>query len=214
MYLVSRPEIASASALRGGTIGHGGTRGSHWQATVAMVRHLGLDPAQDVQLISTGDVEKGVAMLLSGSAAAVTLTPPYDSLAVKEGYHRLVDAGAVLGYQPETGLVAPRTKLAQNPAQVRNVVRALLRGVRYQRDHPADVIALVQRDWDLDADIARLVADSMLPVFNPTGELPDEVFKPVLDNALKEAGVTATDLTVPDIVDWTFVRDARQTLQP
>jgi hypothetical protein len=36
-------------------VGHGGTRGADWAATVAMLRHHGLDAGRDVQLISTTD---------------------------------------------------------------------------------------------------------------------------------------------------------------
>jgi NitT/TauT family transport system substrate-binding protein len=214
IYLVSRPEVTDANSLRGGVVGHGGTRGTHWQATVAMVRSLGLDPAQDVQLLSTGDVEKGVAMLLSGAAAAVTLTPPYDSIAVKDGYHRLVDAGEVMESLPETGLVAPRGKLSRDPEQIRRMVRGILKGVRYLRDHQDDATALIQKDWDLDRETARLAAQSMIPVFNPRGEVPDQALQSQLDNGLREAGIASTDLTVKDLADWTFVREVRQGLQP
>jgi hypothetical protein len=30
LYLISRPDIVDAKALRGGSIGHGGTRGAHY----------------------------------------------------------------------------------------------------------------------------------------------------------------------------------------
>jgi ABC-type nitrate/sulfonate/bicarbonate transport system substrate-binding protein len=212
MYLVSRPDVTDGNTLRGGVVGHGGTRGTHWQAAVAMVRSLGLDPAQDVQLISTGDVEKGVAMLLSGSAAAVGLTPPYDSIAVKEGYRRLVDAGEVLESLPETGLVGPRAKLSGNPEQIRRMIRALLKGVRYLREQPADVIALIQKDWELDRETARLAAESMQPVFNPQGEVPDQAMQTMLDNGAREAGLAAPPVSVRDVADWSFVREARAGL--
>jgi ABC-type nitrate/sulfonate/bicarbonate transport system substrate-binding protein len=214
IYLVSRPEITTASALRGGIIGHGGTRGAHWQATVAMVKYLGLDPTQDVQLVSTGDVEKGVAMLLSGAAAAVTLTPPYDSLAVKEGAHRLVDGGQVLDNLPETGLVALRAKRERDPDQIRRVIRAFLKGVRYAREHSEDVIALIQKDWDLDRESARLVAENTVPVFNSRGEVADGVIQTLLDSGRHEVGIGGSDLTVKDVADWTFVREARVDLSP
>jgi ABC-type nitrate/sulfonate/bicarbonate transport system substrate-binding protein len=212
LYLISRPDVLDASALRGGTIGHGGTRGAHWQATVAMVKSLGLDPEQDVQLISTGDVEKGIAMLFSGSAAAVTLSPPYDSMAVKNGYYRLVDSADVLDNLPATGLVTHRSKLQQNPEQIRRVLRALLRAVQYGRDHLDDDVALIQRDWDLDRDTARLVATTIVPVFNPMGEVSDQILDTALDNARRDAGVAASGITARDIADWTFVREARATV--
>ena len=90
LYLISRPDIKDAKTLRGGIIGHGGTRGSHYHATVAMVKTLGLDADKDVKLLSTIDVTQGMVALLSGTVAAATLSPPYDSIAVRKGYNRLV----------------------------------------------------------------------------------------------------------------------------
>jgi ABC-type nitrate/sulfonate/bicarbonate transport system substrate-binding protein len=82
LYLISRPDIKDAKALRGGIIGHGGSRGSHYHATVAMVRHLGLDADKHVKIISTIDVTQGLTALFSGAVAGTTLSPPYDSMAV------------------------------------------------------------------------------------------------------------------------------------
>ena len=41
-------------------------RGSHYHATVAMVKYLGLDAEKDVKLISTIDVTQGLTALFSG----------------------------------------------------------------------------------------------------------------------------------------------------
>jgi ABC-type nitrate/sulfonate/bicarbonate transport system substrate-binding protein len=83
LYLISRPDIKDAKGLRGGLIGHGGSRGSHYHATVAMVKYLGLDAEKDVKLISTIDVTQGLTALFSGAVAARTLSPPYDAMAVR-----------------------------------------------------------------------------------------------------------------------------------
>ena len=90
LYLISRPDIKDAKGLRGGLIGHGGSRGSHYHATVAMVKYLGLDAEKDVKLISTIDVTQGLTALFSGAVAASTLSPPYDAMAVRKGFNRLV----------------------------------------------------------------------------------------------------------------------------
>ena len=136
LYLISRADIKDAKALRGGVIGHGGTRGSHYHATVAMVKHLGLDADKDVKLISTIDVTQGLTALFSGNVAATTLSPPYDSIAVRKGYNRLVMGPDILPRYLENGLVLRRVKLRENPDQVRRFLRALLRGLHYALDHP------------------------------------------------------------------------------
>jgi predicted TIM-barrel fold metal-dependent hydrolase len=77
LYLIARPDIKDAKALRGGIIGHGGTRGSHYHATVAMVRHLGLDPEKDVKLISTIDVTQGLTARFSGGEQYIVFGSDY-----------------------------------------------------------------------------------------------------------------------------------------
>ena len=68
-----------------------------------MVKHLGLDADKDVKLISTIDVTQGLTALFSGNVAATTLSPPYDSIAVRKGYNRLVMGPDILPRYLETG---------------------------------------------------------------------------------------------------------------
>ena len=164
LYLISRPDIKDAKSLRGGVIGHGGTRGSHYHATVTMVKHLGLDAEKDVQLISTIDVTQGMTALFSGNVAATTLSPPYDSIAVRKGYNRLVMGPEILPRYLENGLVLRRAKLRDNPDQVRRFLRALIRGLHYALDHPkrsrrADSKRLEPRPRDRAKRLRRSDAD-------------------------------------------------------
>jgi NitT/TauT family transport system substrate-binding protein len=212
MYLISRSDVVDANTLRGGVIGHGGTRGSHWFAAVEMVKHLGLDPEKDVQLLSTGDVEKGFAALYSGQMAAVVLTPPFDSRAVAGGYRRLVNGPEILPRYPESGLIAHKAKLQENPDEVRRVLRGILKGLYYTRDHVDQAIALVQRDWDLDRDAARIAVEAVLPAYNLEGEIPDELMRTAIQRALQEVSAPPASFTPRDFADWTYVREARRAL--
>ena len=175
LYLITRPDIKDAKALRGGIIGHGGTRGSHYHATVAMVKYLGLDADKDVQLISTIDVTQGMTALLSGTVAGATLSPPYDSIAVRKGYNRLVVGPDILPRFAENGLVVRRAKLRDNPDQVRRFLRALIRGLQYAIDRPNEAVALIQKEWNLDRETAQTAYDAAIPTYNLRGETSDEL---------------------------------------
>lgn len=206
LYLISRPDIKDAKTLRGGIIGHGGTRGSHYHATVAMVKHLGLDADKDVKLISTIDVTQGMIALLSGSVAATTLTPPYDSIAVRKGYNRLVLGPEVLPRFVENGLVLRRAKLRDNPDQVRRFLRAMIRGLHYAMDHPNDAIALIQKEWNLDRETAQTAYDAAMPTYNLRGEVSDELIAASIKRAQLDAKITQSNFAPKDFVDWTTVR--------
>lgn len=212
LYLITRPEIKDARALRGGIIGHGGTRGSHYHATVAMLKHLGLDAEKDVQLISTIDVTQGMAALLSGTVAGATLSPPYDSIAVRKGYNRLVLGPEVLPRFAENGLVVRRAKLRDNPEQVRRFLRAMIRGLHYAMDRPNDAVALIQKDWNLDRDTAQTAYDAAISTYNLRGEASDEIVAAAIKRAQQDAKITQSNFAPKDFVDWNIVRSIQREL--
>jgi NitT/TauT family transport system substrate-binding protein len=213
LYLISRPEIADAKSMRGGIIGHGGTRGAHYHATVAMVKHLGLDPEKDVQLISTMDVTQGMTALFSGRVAATTLSPPYDSMAVRKGYNRLVSGPDVLAKFIENGLVTGKAKIRDHPDQVRRMLRALLRGLQSTLDHSNEAIAMVQKEWNLDRDAARIVYDAVTPTYNLKGETSDEIVVASINRALQDAKIARSDFGPKDFVNWSIIREVQRELK-
>lgn len=213
LYLISRPEIKDAKGLRGGVIGHGGTRGSHYHATVAMVKHLGLDADKDVKLISTIDVTQGLTALFSGNVAATTLSPPYDSIAARKGYNRLVMGPDILPRYLENGLVLRRVKLRENPDQVRRFLRALIRGLHYALDHPNESVALIQKDWNLDRETAQNAYDVAMPTYNMRGDASDELVAASIKRALQDAKIAHSNFAPKDFVDWTIVHGVQRELK-
>jgi ABC-type nitrate/sulfonate/bicarbonate transport system substrate-binding protein len=213
LYLISRPNIKDAKSLRGGVIGHGGTRGSHYHATVTMVKHLGLDAEKDVQLISTIDVTQGMTALFSGNVAATTLSPPYDSMAVRKGYNRLVMGPEILPRYLENGLVLRRAKLRDNPDQVRRFLRALIRGLHYALDHPNEAVALIQKDWNLDRETAQNAYDVAMPTYNMRGDASDELVAASIKRALLDARISQSNFAPKDFVDWNIVRQVQRELK-
>jgi NitT/TauT family transport system substrate-binding protein len=213
LYLISRPDIADAKSMRGGIIGHGGTRGAHYHATVAMVKHLGLDPEKDVQLISTLDVTQGMTALFSGRVAATTLSPPYDSMAVRKGYNRLVSGPDVLAKFIENGLVTGKAKIRDHPDQARRMLRALVKGLQYTLDHSNEAVALVQKEWNLDKDAARIVYEAVVPIYNLKGETSDEIVAASIKRALQDAKIAQSDFAPKDFVNWSIIRDVQRELK-
>lgn len=213
LYLISRPDIKDAKALRGGLVGHGGTRGSHYHATVTMVKHLGLDADKDVKLISTIDVTQGMLALYSGNVTATKLSPPYDSMAVRKGYNRLVMGSEVLPRFLENGLVLRRAKLRDNADQVRRFLRALVRGLHYAQDHPSEAVALIQKDWNLDRDTAQNAYDVAMPTYNLRGDASDELVMASIKRALQDAKISQSNFAPKDFVDWTIARGVIRDLE-
>lgn len=213
LYLISKPDIKDAKGLRGGVIGHGGTRGSHYHAAVAMVKYLGLDPDTDVKLISTIDVTQGLTALFSGAVAATTLSPPYDSMAVRKGFTRLVSGPEILPRFAENGLVTRRAKLRDDPNQVRRMLRALVRGLQYAADRPSEAVALIEKEWSLDRETARLAYDAAIAAYNFTGEAPDDIVSAAIKRAEQDAKMSQSAFAPKDFVDWNLIRTVQHELK-
>ena len=199
--------------LRGVIIGHGGSRGSHYHATVAMVKYLGLDADKDVKLISTIDVTQGLTALFSGAVGAATLSPPYDSIAVRKGFKRLVSGPDILPRFVENGLVVRRAKLKDNPDQIRRMLRALVRGLHYGIDRPSDAVALIQKDWNLERETAQEAYDAAIPTYNLKGEGGDEIIAAAIKRAQQDAKITASNFAPKDYVDWTLIRTVQREIK-
>jgi NitT/TauT family transport system substrate-binding protein len=213
IYLISQPYITSVQALRGGVIAHGGSRGTHYFATVAMLRHFGMDPERDVQLLSVTDVAQGIAALYADRVVAVTLVPPFDAMAVSKGYQRLVVGADVLARFPEGGLTTQRWRLREHRDQARRLVRASLRSVYYTLDHPSEAIRLIQREWDLDEATARIAYETLLPALNVEGLVSDAMWEAGVKRAIQEGQVDRPNIRPQDYADWSLVREVQPTLK-
>jgi ABC-type nitrate/sulfonate/bicarbonate transport system substrate-binding protein len=79
-----------------------------------------------VTLLATGGTTERIAALKHGSVDAAVIPAPGDMKAEQEGFKILMDAGAVYKL-PNGGMSTTVTKIKQNPAEVRRVVRACRR---------------------------------------------------------------------------------------
>jgi ABC-type nitrate/sulfonate/bicarbonate transport system substrate-binding protein len=179
---------------------------------VEMLRHLGLEAGRDVQLVSTNDSPGGLAALMSGAVAATALRQPQDAVALKEGYRRIVSAPEVLEPVPDTAVVTHRLKLQEQSEQVRRVVRALFRATHFLVDRPDETTAVIQREFELEPAVARIVYDSVRAVYNLQGEASEESLQAAIKRALAAGEVRQSEFAPKDFVDWTLLREVRREL--
>ena len=136
-----------------------------------------------------------------GAVAASTLSPPYDAIAVRKGFNRLVSGPQILPRFAENGLVARRAKLRDNPNQIRRMLRALVRGLQYATDHPNDAVALIQKDWNLDRETSQLAYDAAIATYNFKGEGSDEIINAAIKRAQQDAKIIQSTFAPRDFVD-------------
>src|ERR1041384_5604933 len=128
--IVVRKGINQIADLKGKKLGVSSFGGSSYSAALYVLKHYGLKPKEDVTLLATGGNAERIAGLKYGSIDAAIIPAPGDIKAEQEGFKILIDAGSVYKL-PNGGMSTTVTKIKQNPAEVRRVVRALVQATKF-----------------------------------------------------------------------------------
>jgi ABC-type nitrate/sulfonate/bicarbonate transport system substrate-binding protein len=134
-YLIVHPTIGKPSDLKGKKIGVALLGDSEDRFTTMFVERAGLS-AKDVTKITLGTSPSDKILgIKSGAVAAVVLDPAGAMAAEREGLRNLAYLGDIFPL-PFQGYVATDRKIAENPAQLKRWVRAVIRGLMFLREQP------------------------------------------------------------------------------
>ena len=134
-YLIVHPSMTQASDLKGKKIGVALLGDSEDRFMTLFVERSGLT-AKDVtkMTIGTSPTDK-ILGIKSGAVAAVVLDPAGAVAAEREGLRNLAYLGDIFPL-PFQGYVTTDKKIAENSAQLKRWVRAVIRGLMFLRDRP------------------------------------------------------------------------------
>ncbi|HVO95200.1 MAG TPA: ABC transporter substrate-binding protein, partial [Terriglobales bacterium] len=133
-YIVARPGIKSVAELRGKKLAAQPRGLSDRIAAEAILESKGVD-LKDVQFVTiSGDLPVRMSVLTSGLADAVCLLPPGPVLLERDGYRIIAGPNDVKVGSPTMGLSASNQRLAEKRPEVKRVIRAMVRGLRFVRE--------------------------------------------------------------------------------
>jgi ABC-type nitrate/sulfonate/bicarbonate transport system substrate-binding protein len=136
-YLIVHPSISQTTDLRGKKIGVALLGDSEDRFTTLFVERAGLS-AKDVTKITLGTSPSDKILgVKSGAVAAVVLDPAGAVAAEREGLRNLAYLGDIFPL-PFQGFVATDKKIAENPAQLKRWIRAVIRGLMFLRERPEE----------------------------------------------------------------------------
>lgn len=134
-YLIVHPSISRVADLRGKKIGVALIGDSEDRFTTLFVERSGLS-AKDVTKITLGtNPGDKILGIKSGAVAAVVLDPAGAVAAEREGLRNLAYLGDIFPL-PFQGYVTTDKKIAENSAQLKRWVRAVIRGLMFLRERP------------------------------------------------------------------------------
>jgi NitT/TauT family transport system substrate-binding protein len=161
------PDIRRITDLKGKKIGVS-FGGSTFAGTKALLELNKMNPDKDVQYVSIPGSSPKIAAMQQGIIQAALLAPPADYIALKAGFKRLVNLADVFKDTAFTGLAATGKTIKERPQFVKRMVRAIVQGVYYTRDHPEDAVQVAVKHLHMDREAAtdayQLIREALNPI--------------------------------------------------
>ena len=207
-YLVSQKEIRSVAELRGKRIGvsqFGGT--SDLSARLAL-RHYGIEPDKDAIMIQIGSEGVRMAALRAGSVSAIIVPVPAVAILRRDGFNEVSFVGDVVEFA-SNGYTTTEQRIKEHPQEVKKVVRSLYRGLRYAKENPEGTVAVIQREWKVDPEIARESYRAIVKALNEDGIIGEKQLKIHFD-LIRKVEKNLGEIPVDKVVDFRLLREVRK----
>jgi ABC-type nitrate/sulfonate/bicarbonate transport system substrate-binding protein len=206
--LIARPEIKTPKDLKGKVIGVDSIAGTVDYLSRVAVRHFGFEPEKDVKIIVTGESPTRLAALRAGSIDATPIDVAFAVKAEDEGFRRLVYLGDLIEL-PLSGIAVMDQKLQTQREQVKRVVRATVRGLRFMKQNRAETVQMLSDYLKITPAQSAKAYDASINSFTDDGIISDKGVQ--LDVQLTKERLKLTkDIPISQLVDWSLVKEIRQ----
>jgi NitT/TauT family transport system substrate-binding protein len=209
-YLVAQKEIRSVPELKGKRVGvsqFGGT--SDLSARLAL-KHFGVEPERDALIIQIGSEGTRMAALRAGSVAAIIVPVPAVVLLKRDGFNEISFVGDVVEFA-SNGYSTTDQRIKEHPQEVRKVLRAIYRGLRFAKDNPEGTIGVIQKEWKVESEVAKESYLAIVRALNDDGIIGERQLKIHFD-IIRKTEKNVGDIPVDKVVDFRLLREVRHEL--
>jgi ABC-type nitrate/sulfonate/bicarbonate transport system substrate-binding protein len=142
--LVSAPQIAKASDLRGKTVAVDAARSGYAIVMYRLLQQAGLTMGKDYSVLAVGGTSLRVKALADGKAMAAMVSTPLDAELAAKGYHILAKSSEVGPYQG-SAYVTLRSWADRRPPELSGYIRAIVAATRYIYENKAGAIDVLKK---------------------------------------------------------------------
>ena len=209
-YLVAQKEIRSVAELKGKRVGvsqFGGT--SDLSARLAL-KHFGVEPERDALIIQIGSEGTRMAALRAGSVAAIIVPVPAVVLLKRDGFNEISFVGDVVEFA-SNGYTTTDQRIKENPQEVKKILRAMYRGLRFAKENPEGTIGVIQKEWKVEPEVAKESYAAIVKALNDDGIIGEKQLKihfDIIRKTEKNIGAIAID----KVVDFRLLKEVRREL--
>jgi ABC-type nitrate/sulfonate/bicarbonate transport system substrate-binding protein len=209
--LVGKAELTPQN-LKGKTIAVSSFGAGAHVTAVLTVQHLNINP-NEVKFVAAGGDSNRLATLQNGLVDAALLNPAAAARAEKMGF-RVIAKSYELFTFPYAGLGTTNRKLTEKPAEVKRVLKALIKASRFmrERENRDETIQVLSQWARIDRQSAADYYDATWKSSSVDGSIPEKGLRLVLEDA-KSAMKIDRDIQPAEVADFTLVREAQKELK-
>ena len=209
-YLVGQKEIRSVAELKGKKVGVSQFGGTSDLSARLTLKHFGVEPERDALIIQIGNESIRIAALRAASVEAIIVPVPAVAVLKRDGFNEISFVGDVVEFA-SNGYSTTDQRIKEHPQEVKKVVRAIYRGLRYAKENPEGTIGVIQKEWKVDLEIARGSYAAIVKALNDDGIIGEKQLKVHFD-IIRRAEKTIGEIPVDKVVDFRLLREVRREL--
>jgi ABC-type nitrate/sulfonate/bicarbonate transport system substrate-binding protein len=212
--LNAKPEIRTIAELKGKAVGIGGIGEATEPMLRAMLRSAKIDPEKEIKVLQVSGSGSRFAALTAGLMDAAVLPPPYNLQAEAQGYRRLTSVAEVpevldgtVALAPPTGLGVNVEKLQNNPAQVKKIIRALLKSHNFIRFQKTETTKILSEWLKLDQSSAAGAYDMYVGAMSGDGLVKETAVAAAVDQVRQDLKLKQP-IASSNVIDFAVLKEA------
>ena len=209
-YLVTLPEIKQAKELQGRTVGVSSFGGAAFYITKQLLEFYGLNVSKDIAIRALGQDSIRFSALAARTIQGTLLPPDFAVRSKEMSFNVLVYAGDIVD-MPMGGLGTTDKRIKEKRDEVRQVLRALLRALRFVNDDREGSRALLVESFKMPSASAAAAYELGVKIFGRDGIPTDKGLKNLLTATREELKLPA-DISPDTVIDLSILRDAQRDL--
>jgi ABC-type nitrate/sulfonate/bicarbonate transport system substrate-binding protein len=168
-WLMARPQFKNLEELKGKKIAiSGGVGGTNHVALMIALEKSGANPKEYVTVGIPGQQIQVLYSLESNFVEGALVSPPITFHALKKGFAKLLDVGAMVE-MPGGGLTSLIKTIQSKPVEVKRVIHALQVAKDEVRKSKPKTVELIIRILKMDKEAASETYDVFQTTLSPTG---------------------------------------------
>ena len=146
----------------------------------------------------------------AGSVAAIIVPVPAVVLLKRDGFNEISFVGDVVEFA-SNGYSTTDQRIKENPQEVKKVLRAMYRGLRFAKENPEGTIGVIQKEWKVEPEVAKESYAAIVKALNDDGIIGEKQLKIHFDIIRRTEKISARFRWTRS-VDFRLLREVRREL--